>query len=77
MAITQSRTVVLAAAEVSDRYSVEATLRRRRTELTPGEAREFAAELVHAADQADTLQDIDLRSNKTKLRSELVREGIN
>jgi hypothetical protein len=77
MAIKETRTVVLAAAEVSDRYSVDVELRRRRTELTPGEAREFAAELVNAADQAETLQDTDLRANESKLRSELVRKGIN
>jgi hypothetical protein len=77
MAITETKTVVLAAAEVSDRYSVDVRLRRRRAELTPGEARDFAAELVNAADQAETLQDTDLRANESKLRSELTRKGIN
>lgn len=74
MAITETRDIVLAEVEVTDRYSVDVHMRHVRVELTPEQARDLANELVDAADAADTMQDTDKRSNESKLHCEL--EGI-
>jgi ABC-type Fe3+-hydroxamate transport system substrate-binding protein len=77
MDITEERSVTIAETEVTDRYSVGLKVRRRSLELTPDQARALAFALNEEADAAETLQDTDMRANETKLRSELVREGIN
>ena len=51
--VSETITREVAAAEVTDDCLVEVRLRRRRLSLFPASAREFAAEVLRAADEAE------------------------
>lgn len=59
MAIQETLTVELAEVEINDDYRVELTQLRKAIDYSPSQARDLANELVHAADEAESLLKVD------------------
>ena len=67
MAIEAEVSVVLAEVEVTDEYTVGLKTHRRRTAYTPDEARQFATELVDAADLAERMYREDMAAHAEQM----------